>query len=319
MFGLHPNAEIGYLTNQGETLFELIQSVQGGGSAGGGGKKKEDVIKEIIKKFQDTLPPNFVMFDIHNRAKEKTPYVVVCLQECERMNTLLTTIRFSLFELDAGLKGQLNITDSMENLGNCLALNKVSAEWEKYAYFSKKTLMEWFADLLLRINQLTTWSSDLLTPKSLWISGLFNPMSFLTAVMQVTARQNQLPLDDMCLKTDVTNYKNWEDLPGNAEGGAYIHGFFLEGAGWEMGRGGEQGYLTDMILKELHPELPVVHVTSIRLKERAAAVGNYECPVYVTSMRGPTYVFTAHLKMESEESDPNKWILAGVALLMSPE
>jgi hypothetical protein len=25
------------------------------------------------------------------------------------------------------------------------------------------------------------------------------------------------------------------------------------------------------------------------------------------------------LKMESDESDPNKWILAGVALLMSPE
>jgi hypothetical protein len=29
----------------------------------------------------------------------------VCLQECERMNTLLSTIRISLFELDAGLKG----------------------------------------------------------------------------------------------------------------------------------------------------------------------------------------------------------------------
>jgi len=39
----------------------------------------------------------------------------------------------------------------------------------------------------------------------------------------------------------------------------------------------------------------------------------------VTSMRGPTYVFTSLLKMESEESDANKWILAGVALLMSPE
>jgi hypothetical protein len=36
-------------------------------------------------------------------------------------------------------------------------------------------------------------------------------------------------------------------------------------------------------------------------------------------MRGPTYVFTAFLKMESEESDENLWILAGVALLMSPE
>lgn len=259
------------------------------------------------------------MIEINMRAKDKTPYVVVCLQECERMNTLLSTIRFSLFELDAGLKGQLNITDSMEVLSTSLALNRVPAEWEKYAYFSKKSLLDWFVDLLLRITQLTNWSTDLITPKSLWIPGLFNPMSFLTAIMQVTARQNNLPLDDMTLRTDVTNTRSYEDLPGPAESGSYVHGFFLEGAGWEMGRGGEQGYLADMILKELHPEVPVIHVTSIRMQERRQAKGNYECPVYVTSMRGPTIVFTAYLKMESEESDPNKWILAGAALLMSPE
>lgn len=144
-------------------------------------------------------------------------------------------------------------------------------------------------------------------------------MSYLTAIMQVTAREKGLPLDDMCLRTDVTNTRDTNDLPGPAESGAYVHGFFLEGAGWEMGRSKEeQGYLTDMILKELHPEVPVVHVTAIRLNERGA-LGYYECPVYVTSMRGPTYVFTSFLQMESEESDANKWILAGVALLMNPE
>lgn len=45
----------------------------------------------------------------------------------------------------------------------------------------------------------------------------------------------------------------------------------------------------------------------------------YLCPVYVTTTRGPTFVFEAYMKMESEESDENLWILAGVALLMSPE
>lgn len=73
-----------------------------------------------------------------------------------------------------------------------------------------------------------------------------------------------------------------------------------------------------MVLKELHPELPIMHVTAVVLTERPT-LGFYECPVYVTSMRGPTYVTTAMMKMESEETDPNKWILAGVALLMSPE
>lgn len=143
-------------------------------------------------------------------------------------------------------------------------------------------------------------------------------MSFLTAIMQVTARKNGLPLDDMCLKTDVQNSNKLDEFPNAPEEGAYINGFFLEGAGWELGRTGEQGYLTEMQLKELHPELPIVHITAIQKSQRQT-IAIYECPVYVTSMRGPTIVFTADLQMESEETDVNKWILAGVALLMSAE
>jgi dynein heavy chain len=90
MFGLHPNAEIGYLTTQSETLFSTILSVQGGGSGGAG---DDDKVKTIITNFQGTLPADFNMFDIFSKAKDKTPYVVVCLQECERMNTLLNEIR----------------------------------------------------------------------------------------------------------------------------------------------------------------------------------------------------------------------------------
>lgn len=258
------------------------------------------------------------MIDINARAKERSPYVVVCIQECERMNTLLSVIRFSLLELEAGLKGQLNITDEMEGLSTALSINKVHGSWEKFSYFSKKALVEWFSDMLMRVQQLQIWSTELITPKSLWIAGLFNPMSFLTAIMQVTAREKQLPLDNMCLQTDVLNIKDVEEISSAAESGAFVHGFFLEGAGWEYGRSGEQGYLTDMVLKDLHPELPIMHVTAVRVQDRKVA-GYYECPCYATSQRGPTYVFTSNLKMESEDADPNKWILAGVALLMGPE
>jgi dynein heavy chain, axonemal len=73
-----------------------------------------------------------------------------------------------------------------------------------------------------------------------------------------------------------------------------------------------------MQLKDLHPILPIVHVTAVTRANKVVK-GMYECPVYTTSARGGTYVFTANMKMESEETDPNKWILAGVALLMSPE
>jgi len=76
MFGLHPNAEIGYLTTQSETLFSTILSVSGGGSGGGG---SDDKVKQLIANFLGVLPEDFKMIDIFAKAKDMTPYVVVCL------------------------------------------------------------------------------------------------------------------------------------------------------------------------------------------------------------------------------------------------
>lgn len=42
--------------------------------------------------------------ELHGKVDEKTPYVLVALQECERMNMLTDEIRRSLKELDLGLK-----------------------------------------------------------------------------------------------------------------------------------------------------------------------------------------------------------------------
>jgi dynein heavy chain len=198
MFGLHANAEIGYLTNFGEKLFTTIQACSGG-SGGGGGAKKDAEVKLLIEKFLGELPPAYNMIDINTRAKDRSPYVVVCLQECERMNTLTGTIRLSLEELNAGMLGQLNMTDDMELLATSLYLNQQPALWVKYAYFSQKNLMSWFEDLLARIMQLDDYCEELIAPISLWISGLFNPMSYLTAIMQVTSRSTGLPLDNMVL------------------------------------------------------------------------------------------------------------------------
>lgn len=276
MFGLHPNAEIGYLTQLGDSLFMTILSVSGASSSGGGG---ESAVRTIISTFLKELPPNFNLLEINLRIEEKTPYLIVALQECDKMNVLLNEMRFSLNELDQGLDGALNITDAMETLQKSLEINIIPPRWAANTNPTKKLLQEWFADLLLRIKQLEEWTENVETPAVLWISALFNPMSYLTAIMQVTARAENLPLDDICLKTDVKNTFEASDFPNFAAKGAYITGFFLEGAGWEMGRGDEQGYLVDMQLKELHPIVPIVHVTAIRRVEKQT-IAIYECPVY---------------------------------------
>jgi dynein heavy chain len=212
----------------------------------------------------------------------------------------------------------------MENLQLSLSLNLVPHNWFKVAYHSNKSLLLWLDDLIRRCDQFYQWGDEFITPNVVWISGLFNPMSYLTAIMQVTARKDMLPLDDMCLKTEVLNVFDPEEKTDTPTQGGYIYGLTLEGAGWEMGRNEEQGYLVEMVLKELSPVLPIVHVTAVRQKDRVKT-GQYCCPVYFVTQRGlginniPNFVTFFYLNMESEDFDEKLWILSGVALFFAPE
>ena len=66
------------------------------------------------------------------------------------------------------------------------------------------------------------------------------------------------------------------------------------------------------------PDKDILEILGIEDKE-AKTFGFYHCPVYYTTARGGTYIFTAYLRMETEETDPNIWIMAGVALILSTD
>ena len=61
-------------------------------------------MKSLLDECLEKLPEGFNMLELHGKAEEKTPYVLVALQECERMNMLTNEIRRTLKELDLGLK-----------------------------------------------------------------------------------------------------------------------------------------------------------------------------------------------------------------------
>jgi len=46
----------------------------------------------------------------------------------------------------------------------------------------------------------------------------------------------------------------------------------------------------------LHPKLPVVNIVSVELKKKRVA-GQYDCPVYYTTLRGGTFIYKANLNM----------------------
>ena len=196
----------------------------------------------------------------------------------------------------------------MEDLQSSLFLDVVPASWAKRAYPSLNGLTAWYVDLLLRIKELESWVADFQMPAVIWLAGFFNPQSFLTAIMQSMARKNEWPLDKMCLQCDVS--KKWrEDFTSPPREGAYVHGLFMEGARWDT----QTGMIQDARLKELSPPVPVIFIRAIPV-DKQETKNVYECPVYKTRQRGPTFVWTFNLKTKEK---PSKWIIAGVALLLS--
>jgi len=308
-YGLHPNAEIGFLTASSEKLFKTVFELQpreGGGGASAS-TSREDKIKSIVDDIMEKLPDPFSMAEIMGKVEERTPYVVVAFQECERMNILTKEMRRTLKELDLGLKGELTITNDMEDLGNSLFFDQVPPSWCKRAYASMHGLAAWYADLILRIKELESWTSDFSLPASVWLPGFFNPQSFLTAIMQSTARKNELPLDKMSLACEVTK-KTKEEMQSPPREGAYIHGLFMEGARWDI----NIGSIVESKMKELHPMMPVMFIKALT-QDKNESRNLYECPVYKTRQRGPTYIWTFNLRTKEKAS---KWVLAGASLLL---
>ncbi|XP_035866411.1 dynein heavy chain 11, axonemal isoform X1 [Phyllostomus discolor] len=309
LYGLHPNAEIEFLTVTTNTLFRTLLEMQPSNALVSEelGQSTEDKVKNVLDDILERLPEEFNMADITQKHPNRTPYVLVCFQECERMNVLLREIRMSLQQLDLGLKGELTVSPAVEALQSALSYDTVPDTWSKLAYPSTYGLAKWFNDLLVRCRELDTWTQDLALPAVVWLSGLFNPQSFLTAIMQTMARKNEWPLDKMCLTVDVTK-KTKEEYGHPPREGAYLHGLFMEGARWDA----QAGTIVDARLKELTSAMPVVFARAVPV-DRQETKHTYECPVYRTKARGPNYIWTFRLRSRAKTA---KWVLAGVALLL---
>uniref|UniRef100_A0A665V5K8 Dynein, axonemal, heavy chain 11 n=1 Tax=Echeneis naucrates TaxID=173247 RepID=A0A665V5K8_ECHNA len=310
LYGLHPNAELECLTVTSDNLLRTLLELQPHESSRGKGRAQstEEKVKSVIEEILDKLPEQYNMAELMAKTTERTPYILVALQECEQMNFLLAEIRKSLNELDLGLRGELTMSASMETLQSALFNDSVPDSWARLSYPSTKTLAQWFSDVMYSCHELDSWTHDFVMPAVVWLSGLFNPQSFLTAVLQSIARKNQWPLDEMTLTVDVTK-KTKDDFGHPPREGAYIHGLFMEGALWDT----QCGVISEANLRDLSPAMPVLYVRAVPAEEQELK-STYACPVYRTKQRGSTYVWTFHLRTKQP---PAKWILAGVALLLS--
>jgi len=77
------------------------------------------------------------------------------------------------------------------------------------------------------------------------------------------------------------------DKPPPKKDGSYIFGLFIEGARYDPGT----KQLEDSYPKEMFSVMPVVWCRAYVFVEGKKEKGIYQCPVYKTVFRGPTFVF----------------------------
>ena len=147
------------------------------------------------------------------------------------------------------------------------------------------------------------------------MTGFFNPQGFLTAMRQeVTRAHKGWALDSVILHNDVTKMMK-EDVVHPPVEGVYVHGLYVDGAGWD--RKGNK--LTQPPTKVLFTQLPVIHLFAINVSEQVKDSRAYMCPVYKKPHRTDlTYITTVSLRTPmapTQAANPDYWILRGVALL----
>lgn len=80
-------------------------------------------VKALLEEILERVTDEFNLPELMAKVEERSPYVLVALQECERMNTLTREVQRSLRELALGLKvrgawvGRARPAGPLEELG----------------------------------------------------------------------------------------------------------------------------------------------------------------------------------------------------------
>ncbi|KAG5468030.1 hypothetical protein LSCM4_01117 [Leishmania orientalis] len=324
VFGLHPNAESGYLRQSTETLWaSLLELMPRVSTATVGEGTREAKLTQFTEEILSQIPEQFDMKVVMRKETERAtangydavqPTQVVLLQEMERWNRLVNVMTTSLKELQKALSGVIGMSSELDELESALDNGQLPQSWRRYAPATRKNLGRWIAQFQRRYQQYLSWNMDG-EPHCVWLSGLMVPDSYLSALVQVTCRKYRWPLDRSTMMTTVTAFATPEEITAAPEDGAYVRGLYLEGARWDA----ERRTLAPQLKKQLIAEMPVMQIVPTE-SSRVKTVGTFKTPVYVNGDRrsaaGVGLVFMADLPSDKH---PSLWVLESVALLLESD
>ena len=314
VFGLHPNAEIDYLTSASKKLWRDLIDLQPRQVGGGGGITREEYIGSIATDIESKMPP---LFDLNKLRKELerdgfSPVFVVLVQELERWEKLNLRMAKTLSQLKMALKGEIAMSNDLDALGTNLFNGQLPDMWRKLTPQTDKMLGSWMTFHGRRHAQYSAWVADG-EPKVMWLSGLSIPETYTAALVQTTCRRYGWPLDKTTLYTKVTKYTKPEQVTEKLTDGCYVTGLYLEGAAWDT----ENQCLVRQPPKVLVQDLPILQVVPVELN-KLKLHGTIRVPLYITQQRrnamGVGMMMEADLDTREHSSH---WVLQGVALVLN--
>jgi len=316
IYGFHLNANITKELNETSILVETLLSCQGGGASKGGDDPNQ--VSALINKILEEFVQPFNLSEAREKyqPRKEESMNIILLQELERYNKLINTIRSSLSSIKDALAGLIVFSFELEETLNFIKINKIPKVWMDNSYPSLKPLPGYIENIKQRVDFFKKWIAEG-KPSVYWISGFFFPQGFLTGVQQNYARKYVIAIDQLVY--------DFEVLPENAdtskppENGAYIHGFFIEGCKFDYER---------MALAESDPKVlfvpgPKMHFKPTLISDMANSPlqDYYECPLYRTGDRRGVLMTTGHstnfvmmIRLPSIE-DQRHWVKRGVAAI----
>ncbi|XP_022919154.2 dynein axonemal heavy chain 7 [Onthophagus taurus] len=312
VFGLHNNAGITRDLQVSNLLLDSMIKVEGEGSGGGG--ETDSLLIQLTGDILEKLPDIFDMDAAH--AKYPVVYQesmnTVLVQEMERFNKLLIVIRKSLQDIQKAIKGLITMSNDLEVLQNSLLLGRIPAIWAKVSYPSLKSLPNYIADFVERLDFLQLWF-DVGKPKTFWLSGFFFTQAFLTGAKQNYARKFAIPIDQLIFDFEVLRNDNIAEAPAD---GVDVYGLYTDGAKWDR----QKNILAELLPKILYDVLPLTWVYPIKDCEYNET-GRYKSPLYKTSERRGILSTTGHSTnyvlplLLPTDKPQSHWIKRSVALL----
>jgi dynein heavy chain len=347
VFGLHDNADIRHNNNTAKQLWADLLLVQARAHTAAAATPREAAVAELAQSLLPALPRHIDASVVRRtceqqalaqaRAAENSnnsttggasaepdvgapgillhPAQVVLLQELDRWNVLVDTMRSSLQELLLALSGRVGMSSALDSLADGLHRGTLPSLWRALAPQTEKPLSSWLAHLSQRQAQYERWAETCTLPPVVWLAGLHEPQALLTALVQATCRAQGWALDRATLATHITNVTDPSRVTTAPAQGCYVQGLVLEGAGWDHKR----QCLAPQQPKVLVTKLPVVHFEPLQ-QAKARLTQSVRVPVYVTQARrnamGTGLVTNVDLPTQTHHSH---WVLQGAAVVLNTD